>query len=200
MDNLDLPALRALHAAATPGPWECGGKVLCDCGSSPNCWHQYKAQNDIFPPLGESGPVATVSAVEYNNADWLTAIHNAFPAILDRLETAERERDYWKRQQQADFERLNQIQLVLRDYERRLTVLTETIASGKAFEPPPMLLKSADGSLELIPAFAARMKALGAAEAWDLMLVQANLRGDHGVAAYAEQEAARLRREAKSSS
>jgi len=98
-----LAELDRLHAAATPGPWEAGGKVTCDCGSSPNCWHQYEAQADIFPPLGESGPVATVSAVEHENAPYIAALHNAYPAMRQRLlaaesrlAEAERERDRWK--------------------------------------------------------------------------------------------------------
>lgn len=46
----------------TRGPWTVGKEVVCRCPSgSPNCWHTFENQTHIFPPLGESGPVAIVS-------------------------------------------------------------------------------------------------------------------------------------------
>lgn len=71
--DAELAELKRLHAAATPGQWRMfyGGEPLL---------------------IGSSGE--RVADMEYpRDAEWVTAAHNALPAILDHLEAVERERE-----------------------------------------------------------------------------------------------------------
>ena len=59
---------------------------------------------------------------------------------------------------------LNRAAIERQSLHRYIDNLTRMIVSGKAFEPPPMLLKNADGSFESLTVFANRMKKLGVEE------------------------------------
>ena len=55
MDEATMAEIEARANAATPGPWEVG--VLrreCDHPTT----SQFTEERSVFPPLGESGPVA----------------------------------------------------------------------------------------------------------------------------------------------
>lgn len=88
--DAELAELRRLHAAATPGTWDYDGMhneittpggdlywlIVSECRSAPD-----QAQKEQFGH-GFDANFASIAA-----------LHNAFPALLARLEAAERERE-----------------------------------------------------------------------------------------------------------
>jgi hypothetical protein len=78
-----LEELERRHAVATPGPWEARMDIHCVCGSCE------VTENIVCdPPLAER-------SMEYwsANAEWIAAIHNAFPAILEYVQALDGERE-----------------------------------------------------------------------------------------------------------
>jgi hypothetical protein len=69
-----LEELARLHAAATPGEWQVSG-------------------SHIYGPDPERVLVAQTLDWPTNSRDYIAAIHNAFPAILEYVRELERERD-----------------------------------------------------------------------------------------------------------
>jgi len=72
--------LRRLHAAATPGEWNFGS-------SKGGRWQVHAAGQQVAMIWHTTAHPASSTGV------YIAAIHNAFPALIDRLERAEAERD-----------------------------------------------------------------------------------------------------------
>lgn len=72
----------------TPGPWTVGKLVVCQEESS-NCWHTFSYQRDIFPPLGEAGPVAIVSHEDAADAHLIAAAPDLYAALERFVSAAE---------------------------------------------------------------------------------------------------------------
>lgn len=64
----------------TRGPWTIGKLVACQDEGS-NCWHTFSYQRDIFPPLGEAGPVAIVSHEDPADANLISAAPELYAAL-----------------------------------------------------------------------------------------------------------------------
>jgi hypothetical protein len=81
--------LRALDAAATEGPWECG-RFCREADGDRNL--VFGEETEIYPPPGERGPVAVVRGPA-ENAALIAAMRNALPGLLAVAEAAKAERD-----------------------------------------------------------------------------------------------------------
>lgn len=85
INDLDLDELKKLHAAATQGDWE-------------STTYSNYAGWSVWAPNGSGCiaerwyPVGTEDEIPRNDL-WIAASHNAFPALIKRLEAAEAERD-----------------------------------------------------------------------------------------------------------
>jgi hypothetical protein len=82
--------------AATKGPWDEGAVITCDGDGCKNCWHTFDKQAEVFPPLGESGPVAVTSEGEHQNNAFVAHARADIPwlcaqlaTLLDRVKAAE---------------------------------------------------------------------------------------------------------------
>lgn len=77
-----IQELRGLIAEATPGPWECDGAVL-----------EYEGARfgEVAYVIGKAGQQFPAKAA---NAALIVAAINHLPALLDRLEAAERVIDF----------------------------------------------------------------------------------------------------------
>jgi hypothetical protein len=76
--------LKALGEKATPGPWDVSEHQFPD----PPFEGQLEREHGIYPPLGESGPVALLSGPR--NAELIVALRNALPELLAALEDSVR--------------------------------------------------------------------------------------------------------------
>ena len=73
-----IPQLREVLDGMSPGPWEAGGKV-----DHPLTFDE---EANVYPPMGESGPVAVTTESEYANARGIAATRNVIGALLDEVE------------------------------------------------------------------------------------------------------------------
>ena len=102
--NLDTKALRALEAKATPGPWgktpfeekndvciwSPEGKWLANVGNWGNC--QLVVEGENGPDVMEHPDIERIETGHDANAEFMVAIRNAAPALLDAAE----ERDKYR--------------------------------------------------------------------------------------------------------
>lgn len=74
--------LKAMHAAMTPGPWEVRGHYVCVGRGGGD------KQETGDGRLGEGGIVfsAMVESATEQNFPGIVALHNAFPALVERYE------------------------------------------------------------------------------------------------------------------
>lgn len=167
-----LPALRVLHAAADPSAWEVRTDIGCIC-----------SLNGLVGDIVCDMPNEDASKKNWqSNAESITAIHNAFPTLADRLEAAERERDVYRASLSEIYYRA--IPMNEDSGDSTIAHIASDAVRGKHMNP--------------LAARDARMKAMGAAEALRDVLGKSRELPEGEFWRWVEREAARLRREAES--
>lgn len=183
MDNLDLPHLRALHAAATKvrrtqEAWQYFDEELAF----------HKAMFDAFPALADR--LEQLEAYrESSEAAMRTMLESGDEArgevrqLRQRLEAAERERDEWRADNAYLAWAWNAVQS---------TTASEAAEKSKLFKAANICLNN----VAWLAARDASMKALGAVSVFDQLWKRRGLDLPVQWQGWVEAEAARLRREA----
>jgi hypothetical protein len=99
-EQLNIPELRRLHAAATPGEW-CYDDGVTDLEGTPDAergkpaWITTRGNKLIAELSGTNGELACIPNLSEMDANGkcIVASHNALPELLDALDAAEQERD-----------------------------------------------------------------------------------------------------------
>lgn len=92
-EQLNIPELRRLHAAATPGEW-CYDDGVTDLEGTPDAergrpaWITTRGNKLIAEPSGTNGELACIPNLSEMDANGkcIAASHNALPALLDAAE------------------------------------------------------------------------------------------------------------------
>ena len=98
MTQLELAEIEARANAATPGPWEVG--VLrreCDHPTT----NQFTEERSVFPPLGESGPVALAAEGEHENGAFIAHARTDVPALIAEVKRLRAENDVLRKSADA---------------------------------------------------------------------------------------------------
>ena len=117
MSNLDIPALRALGDAATPGEWrKCGAdRGGCQCG---NIWSEIHDVH-IVSCVGEKDADQPIPfAIQQANADFIVAARNSWTQLLDEVERLRQRESY--------------LQVAVTEEESRANELARTIHTLRA--------------------------------------------------------------------
>lgn len=200
-NDMTTSELRALHAAATPGDWH------RDKNSGMSCDVRASGKRKVAITFIGSDAKTEKGRRKYkqecdDNAAFIAAAHNNLPAILDRLERAERERD------EAE-ERVEELEAGAIEYEKDCRSALQQLANHYNYEWDQdgatadqlreFIQEEIDHSERNLAARDARMKALGAAE-WLEAYIDGLSAGNAGapgsMVAILREEAARMRREA----
>ena len=98
MTPMELAEIEARANAATPGPWEVG--VLrreCDHPTT----NQFTEERSVFPPLGESGPVALAAEGEHENGAFIAHARTDVPALIAEVKRLRAENDVLRKSADA---------------------------------------------------------------------------------------------------
>lgn len=94
--DAELEELRRLHAEATPGEWK--SQVPAWNKNRRNCKTAVSSAtgtvcNTVTPKVSRDGVIGYLPPSSCRIAEYIAALNNAFPALIARLQEAERERE-----------------------------------------------------------------------------------------------------------